>query len=538
MRIESKFIKLRRPSARKTTPWEVSDEFWANVERLIPVRRLERGVRRGSHGLGRKPTDARKILSGILYLLRNGISWRASPSAYGSGATLNRYFKMWQRSGFFAKLRESELADSRELKDFPWTRVEREDRPSQLEPENASLAFRPNYEVRERELSLSHPRVQAQLLKFHGVTDVSGFWSSLQSLFRETIPNNSMVAYLDYFDHPKSWMAARILATANAQMSSEWLEKRWKVDITPPFLQLHPGIKFFQFSDIIADPQEYQNTDYFRQFFKPFDWYYTGCLSFWHRAGVNSVIAIRRSQAQGAYRPDEIELFKKLHPHIEVVLKRLLPIHKDQAKAHWLGEFARHLPLPLLLLDWNLEPFYVNCAALEQCAVWNFGPSKARAYDPRATFRTPSVIIGTCAELKARWLAGNIAAKGNEEPKVSSRLSHSNYPGYNATVTLQSDSKDLITKPSFLIYFDHPEAAAPQLDDSYNKIPLWRLTAAERDIARLALDGCNNQEIAAQLHKSVNTVKHQLTSVYSKLGINGRGKRLRNSLGSGVPVAV
>jgi DNA-binding CsgD family transcriptional regulator/transposase len=538
MRLESRIFKLRRPSARKISAWKVSDDFWANLEPLIPVRKLGGGLHRGSPGVGRKPTDARKILSGILYIVRNGISWRASPSDYGSGATLNRYFKLWQRSGFFGKLRESGLGDYEELKDFPWARVEREEPPSPLGSESAPLALRPTFEVHERELSLSHPRVQSQLMRFHGVTDVSGFWTSLQSLFRETIPNNSMVAYLDYFDHPKSWMAARILTTANAHMSSEWLEKRWKLDITPPFLQLHPGIKFFQFSDIIADPREYQNTDYFRQFFKPFGWYYTGCLSFWHRAGVNSVIALRRTQAQGDYRPDEIELFRKLHPHIEVVLKRLLPIHKDQAKAHWLGEFARHIPLPFLLLDWDLEPFYVNCAALEQCAVWNFGPKKARAYDPRATFRTPSIIVRTCAELKELWHAENIAANGSGQPKASSRVSHSDFPGYNATVTLQNDSKDLIIKPSFLVYFDHPKAAAPEVDDSYNELALWRLTTAERDIARLALDGCNNREIAAQLHKSVNTVKHQLTSVYSKLGINGRGKRLRNSLGSGVQAAV
>jgi DNA-binding NarL/FixJ family response regulator len=76
------------------------------------------------------------------------------------------------------------------------------------------------------------------------------------------------------------------------------------------------------------------------------------------------------------------------------------------------------------------------------------------------------------------------------------------------------------------------------MEDSYNKFPLWRLTAAERDIAQLALDGCNNKEIAAQLHKSVNTVKHQLTSVYSKLGISDRGKRLRKTLGSAVQAAV
>lgn len=48
------------------------------------------------------------------------------------------------------------------------------------------------------------------------------------------------------------------------------------------------------------------------------------------------------------------------------------------------------------------------------------------------------------------------------------------------------------------------------------------LTPAERAIAKLVLDGCSNNEIAARRGASVKTVANQLRALYQKLGINSR----------------
>ena len=50
------------------------------------------------------------------------------------------------------------------------------------------------------------------------------------------------------------------------------------------------------------------------------------------------------------------------------------------------------------------------------------------------------------------------------------------------------------------------------------------LTSRERDIATLAAQGESSKAIAARLFLSVRTVNNHLQSVYSKLGVTGRGQ--------------
>jgi DNA-binding CsgD family transcriptional regulator len=47
---------------------------------------------------------------------------------------------------------------------------------------------------------------------------------------------------------------------------------------------------------------------------------------------------------------------------------------------------------------------------------------------------------------------------------------------------------------------------------------------AEREIARPGGEGLANEEIGRRLRKSVKTVKGQLTSIFRKLGVNGRNQ--------------
>jgi DNA-binding CsgD family transcriptional regulator len=49
-----------------------------------------------------------------------------------------------------------------------------------------------------------------------------------------------------------------------------------------------------------------------------------------------------------------------------------------------------------------------------------------------------------------------------------------------------------------------------------------QLTARERDIARLAVEGLSNQQIAERLVISKRTVDNHLHQIYGKLGIGGR----------------
>jgi transposase len=55
-----------------------------------------------SHGIAR--VDDRRVLSGIIYVIRNGLQWRDAPAAYGPHKTLYNRFVRWSRVGVFDRI--------------------------------------------------------------------------------------------------------------------------------------------------------------------------------------------------------------------------------------------------------------------------------------------------------------------------------------------------------------------------------------------------------------------------------------------------
>lgn len=76
----------------------MSDLFWltdAQMERLKPFFPLSHGVPR---------VDDRRVLSGIIFINRNGLRWRDAPAAYGPPKTLYNRWVRWTRLGVFARM--------------------------------------------------------------------------------------------------------------------------------------------------------------------------------------------------------------------------------------------------------------------------------------------------------------------------------------------------------------------------------------------------------------------------------------------------
>ncbi len=55
------------------------DDLWKRLEPLLPKPKENRHVQFA----GRKPTDLRRIVTGILFVLRTGIPWRSLPATKG-----------------------------------------------------------------------------------------------------------------------------------------------------------------------------------------------------------------------------------------------------------------------------------------------------------------------------------------------------------------------------------------------------------------------------------------------------------------------
>ena len=83
----------------------MSDLYWLTDEQMA---RLEPYFPK-SHGKPR--VDDRRVLSGIIFVNRNGLRWRDAPAAYGPHKTLYNRCKRWSEAGVFVRMMEG-LSDA------------------------------------------------------------------------------------------------------------------------------------------------------------------------------------------------------------------------------------------------------------------------------------------------------------------------------------------------------------------------------------------------------------------------------------------
>jgi len=70
-----------------------NDQQWANIEPLLPKNRP--GARR---------VDDRRVLSGIVHVLKRGCRWRDCPTVYGPPTTIYNRFRRWTMQGVWRRL--------------------------------------------------------------------------------------------------------------------------------------------------------------------------------------------------------------------------------------------------------------------------------------------------------------------------------------------------------------------------------------------------------------------------------------------------
>jgi putative transposase len=81
-----------------TTLWEIPDELWAKMERILPADKTAGSV-------GRPALPNRQVLNGILFVLRSGCQWKGMKKEwYGASSSLHARFQAWQEAGIWKKI--------------------------------------------------------------------------------------------------------------------------------------------------------------------------------------------------------------------------------------------------------------------------------------------------------------------------------------------------------------------------------------------------------------------------------------------------
>ena len=72
--------------------WLLSEAQMRRIEPYFPL----------SHGIPR--VDDRRIVSGIIFVIRSGLRWRDAPAVYGPHKTIYNRFIRWSRLGVFNRI--------------------------------------------------------------------------------------------------------------------------------------------------------------------------------------------------------------------------------------------------------------------------------------------------------------------------------------------------------------------------------------------------------------------------------------------------
>ena len=77
---------------------KISDELWDKISAdLLPYEKPK-------YTVGRPIIPFRKVMDGIVYVLRTGCQWKMLPKEYGSGSTCHRRFQQWIKIEIFKNI--------------------------------------------------------------------------------------------------------------------------------------------------------------------------------------------------------------------------------------------------------------------------------------------------------------------------------------------------------------------------------------------------------------------------------------------------
>jgi len=361
--------------------------------------------------------------------------------------------------------------------------------------------------------SMIEPALEKPLLGLHAAMNVDALWKATRRVLCAAIPNRVIGLALQ---------AKPILPTI----------VRWTLPMPDGFFAAapienyiagRPRHRFVRISGLFPSRSNLIKSTLYRRYMAPRRCPHVVCIFFWKNRTRICAIAIMRTATQGDLSGAEMRLLRQLYPQFQTALCRLGSLEREHSVRKDLEEFLSRLPMPTILLRWNLKPIYQNRAAREFCTVWEKGPEEAKR--SKATSLIPSEILDRCRLLKQQWADAKrpIAPQtGFKEEQVR----HPRLPHLRATLHLKQLGSVGVARPHFLVECeDLRRKAGAHTEPSSSSLPhLVRLTRREQEVARLVCEGRSNQEIADDACLSLPMVKKHLHAIFRKLEVSSRSR--------------
>jgi DNA-binding CsgD family transcriptional regulator len=358
--------------------------------------------------------------------------------------------------------------------------------------------------------------LEKPLLKLHRAVDVKSLWKAVHRLLSTSIVNHSVGLFVQ--QNPSVPVIAK---WTRAMPDDFFTAKALKRCVTQA-----PCKKLVHLNDLFRNHSSFVRSRFYRRYMAPEKCAHGVALFFWKRQRLLCTVAILRTATQGDFSSAEIQLLRQLYTQLRAALRRIELLERERSVRADFEEFLRRLPLPTIILRWNLKPIYQNNAAREFCAVWEKGPEEAKR--TKATSSIPSEILDQCRVLKERWKNARpqMRAVRRRSDFKEEQLRHPRLPHLRATIQLKRINSVGVAGPHFLIACEDAcrNGALSGRLRVFRLPGLARLTRREREVAQLACEGRSNKEIAQNASLSLPTVKKHLHSVFRKLAVPSRSR--------------
>ena len=359
-----------------------------------------------------------------------------------------------------------------------------------------------------------NPALERPLLRLHRATDVRSFWKAVHQLVSASIPNHSVGLSLQQ--------------SLGLPVISQWTQRMPADFFVAEPLRSYPmrprHKKFVRLTELFDHHNSFERSAFYRHYMAPEKCSHGVAMFFWKRQRLICRIAILRAAKQGDFSPGELKLLRQLYAQFLAALRRIESLERERFVRLNFQQFLRRLPLPTIILRWDLKPIYQNPVAREFCAVWEKGPEEAKR--TKANSPVPAEIVDQCRVLKQRWLAQSQMRLGRETEIIEKQVQHPCSPNLRATIQLAQVKSARVARPHFLIACEDlcRNAAVIRRPQLFHLPAFARLTRREREVAQLACQGRSNKEIAENACLSLQTVKKHLYSVFRKLEVPSRSR--------------
>jgi DNA-binding CsgD family transcriptional regulator len=369
--------------------------------------------------------------------------------------------------------------------------------------------------------SVLDPTLEKPLLRLHAATDVDSFWKAVQDVIEAALPTCFIGLTLQH-----SPILPRI-----AKSTKKLLGSFFPIMLIKKYFSSHPHRNVVFISDFFSDERHFRSSSFYRDCLAPVNGQCAIGLFVWEIRRLLAAIIVVPSAQRGELSLREIKLIHHLHAQFQTAVRRLRSLERERAVRIAFEDFMRRVPLPTVLLRWNLRMIYRNQAGSEFCAVWHHGPSSARCMKLKVPL--PPQILNQCCALKKRWEQVRPVGVAPENLRGET-IRHPTRRDLRATISLKQITSAGVTRPHFLIEFESLNGnEAPDYQTNGSSLPhLVRLTSREQNLARLVCQGRSNQEIADEAGLSLETVKRHLHSVFTKLEVPSRSRLIALMLGT------